>query len=438
MERGYNRYNIGKIIRNSILLLAGAAAAGVLLLALVYRIPVEGRMKDHAWQALEVFEREGFALKLWGEDMGSRLDNFTDALMVQTAVYPSEGNALEKGMAAGRLQKDQATPDPIPDLRNQLERGNGVETEYGRYWHGYLIWLKPLLYLFDYSQIRVLNGIVQVLLSAAVLWGMVRRGRSEFLYPFLVSWLGIAPWILPFSMQNSSIYNLTMFSVAVLLHYYDKIRRNIVCYFLLIGIGTSFFDLLTYPAVSFGIPFLFWMMLEEDDKSFLMTFRKMIVAGAAWGIGYAGFWSIKWLLGDLILHNGVVRDAIESVKIRSVGISEQSRHGYIKVCLRNMKRLMNPAFILAMCSYMAAAALCLIKQKKKEARDAVGRNAGYLLAVCIPFVWYLCTKNHADIHIHFTYRNLWISVLAGLCLLCKTSAGGILRKRQEEQRAAGK
>lgn len=393
-----------------------SAVAGVLLLTLAYMIPVDGRMKEHAWQALGVFEQEGVFPKLWGENMGSRLDNFTDALMIQTAVFEGEGSPLERAIEAERVQTDPYTADPISDLRCQLEENGGYVWEYARYWHGYLVFLKPLLFLFSYTQIRVINGIAEIVLIIALLRAMYRNNLKKYIIPFLIALLSIAPWILPLSMQNSTMFYVAVVGALFLVNRYDMVKKYKYFYFMILGISTAFFDFLTYPAVGIGIPLIFfWILRFQEEKTLTLKeiLTETILAGLHWGIGYAGLWALKWVLGGVVLGADMLRNTMASLEVRSLGETEQATNSYIMVCLRNVKRLLNAAFCSAAFIYVC---YCVSHYRKKFYL-LIKDNIIFVLIACIPFAWYFVTKNHADIHIHFTYRNLWISMFSLLCMV---------------------
>ena len=62
---------------------------------------------------------------------------------------------------------------------------------YGRYWHGYMLTLKPLLSVFNYSQIRVVNAAV---VAALALWLVVllwRRQLKRYILPYGLSLIHI-------------------------------------------------------------------------------------------------------------------------------------------------------------------------------------------------------------------------------------------------------
>lgn len=58
---------------------------------------------------------------------------------------------------------------------------------YARYWHGYLVVLKPLLLLLDYADIRILNMIVQLLLLVWLIVSMIEIDRKKYVLPFIAA-----------------------------------------------------------------------------------------------------------------------------------------------------------------------------------------------------------------------------------------------------------
>ncbi len=51
--------------------------------------------------------------------------------------------------------------------------------QYARYWHGYLLILKPLLYVFDYGDIRQILKMCSLFLSLYIAALLERIGRRE-------------------------------------------------------------------------------------------------------------------------------------------------------------------------------------------------------------------------------------------------------------------
>ena len=133
------------MIRNDILLLAGGVVAGLLLLLLVYCIPVSP-MKVHIRQSLPMLEKEFSDSELLEGYPGSLTGSFTDCLMLENAIYTSdEHTTLEQILRMYRGESGTgdgwAPGNSLADYAWDARQPR--EVEYARYWHGYLVVLKP-------------------------------------------------------------------------------------------------------------------------------------------------------------------------------------------------------------------------------------------------------------------------------------------------------
>ena len=89
---------------------------------------------------------------------------------------------------------------------------NGAEVErisiYPRYWHGYQVILKPLLFMTDYLGFRSINQIVLLTLSALILAAMYKFGQRKIMIPFLLTLLFLRPKAIAFSLQYLSLIHI--------------------------------------------------------------------------------------------------------------------------------------------------------------------------------------------------------------------------------------
>lgn len=398
-----------------ILLLIFAAGAGLGLLYVVFLLPVDAMM-GHAKESSKVLSEEGFYPVKWGEEIGSTLDNFTDALMIQNAVHPVSEHVLQDAL---RVNHMQYTGDmrPVTDLEVYVSGAEGgVPSEYARYWHGYLIFLKPLLLVMSYAQIRILNLLLQIFLFVFLLWSMKKAGLGVYVLPFVVAWLGIAPWVLPYSMQFSSMYYFSVGGSILLLRYYDKIMKYKYLYFMVLGICTAYFDYLTWPVITLGLPLTFFALMEKSDlKTTLVRLSGLCMN---WAIGYAGMWGLKWVLGEMILQDGTLSKAIGAARYRASNDADGIEVSLVMMWKEVIRRIFNPAFLVA-CAAYGAYLLLRITRKFREGKEQIriARGIPFLLIACLPLVWYAFTRNHSYIHLSLVYRGLWISAFAGLCAI---------------------
>lgn len=413
------RKSFGKAGLKCFVCLLLSVLAGILLMTCVYILPT-GRMLTQADRSLPIFENEGTSFCWAPEEKSARLDGYTDAIMMQIAVYIRDADPLKAAMQNDRMEFTEGKLDPAGSLKQYVYGDrSGYVVDYARYWHGYLLFLKPLLLFFSLSDIRMMNAALQLILAAGVLLLAFRKRGLRLALPMGLALLVLNPVSTALSMQFSSIYYLTLLGLLIMLltESWDRSWGYLV--FLFLGIGTAFFDFLTYPACAVGTCLaLQALMSRADGKTRLL---KTVGSGAAWAFGYGGMWSGKWLAASLITGNSVMRDAVEQAQYRSGGEVTAAEGGvsatFGAVLGRNLGVLANPAAAILVLALLGMLVWLLAT---KRCRFALERASLPSLAVAfaVPLVWYFLLRNHSLVHCWMTYRNLSAAVFAlsgGLC-----------------------
>ena len=413
------RKSFGKAGLKCFVCLLLSILAGILLMTCVYILPT-GRMLTQADRSLPIFENEGTSFCWAPEEKSARLDGFTDAIMMQIAVYIRDADPLKAAMQNDRMEFTEGKLDPAGSLKQYVYGDrSGYVVDYARYWHGYLLFLKPLLLFFSLSDIRMMNAALQLILAAGVLLLAFRKRGLRLALPMGLALLVLNPVSTALSMQFSSIYYLTLLGLLIMLltESWDRSWGYLV--FLFLGIGTAFFDFLTYPACAVGTCLALGARKSRaDGKARLL---KAVGSGAAWAFGYGGMWSGKWLAASLITGNSVMRDAVEQAQYRSGGKVTAAEGGvsatFGAVLGRNLGVLANLAAAVIV---LALLGLLVWLLATKRCRFALERASLLSLAVAfsVPFVWYFLLRNHSLVHCWMTYRNLSAAVFAlsgGLC-----------------------
>ena len=382
---------------------------GILLMTGLYAIPTSW-MKENAKDSAPLFE-EGNNLQYnnWASgQMYTNLADYTDSIMVNTAMARPTGSALQNAMLnAHVVYRNTEAPR---NLVRYVSGDDGYEYEtYARYWHGYLLYLIPGLCLMDLGQIRIVMLFFQFFAALIFLWELGKRNRLLMLL-FGVVILFINPVTTALSIGEANVYCVMMLTSLVVLRAGKKLTKKGLCIlFLAGGICTAFFDLLTYPVVAFAIPLLILLGLKTEKlKKGLLD---IVCYGLSWGMGYAGMWGGKWIAGSLITGKDVIRDAAETIQFRmngewGEGTNYRNAMGMIWRAVYS-----KPMFILLL---IFLAILCYFIIRKGY-RFEVGRTTvNSLIPVgivgLIPFVWYLVAMNHTYIHPDVTYRELAITI----------------------------
>ena len=156
---------------------AGTLAILFVLLLAAYALPGE-RVRQHVYDSARTIQNEG----LYPEYLGFKLfqmDNYTDTLMLFEAASADELPPLQAMMTntAYNVDNFETLADDLAwyiekDWSTGAQRTDAPALEpfsYAQYWHGYLIWLRPLLLLMPYTGVRIVQYIVLFALLAVVL-----------------------------------------------------------------------------------------------------------------------------------------------------------------------------------------------------------------------------------------------------------------------------
>jgi hypothetical protein len=377
---------------------------GLLAMLIIYKLP-NGKVRKHVAESINTFKNEGTYPKLDDGFVISRLDNFTDSIILGELYYSNDSQStITKAMKVyGHHIRGN---DPVKFLIDAVENGTTDNiSEYTRYWHGYIVIWKVLFAFFNYPQIKMLNYFAQIALVIVVIWLMQKKNLTKFIIPFIISLLLINPMVIHLCLAVSPAFYIIMISLIVVLLFHKTIisKKLYVYLFLVIGMLTSYFDFLTYPIATLGMPLLFLLLLDKSDK-----YKKIVVCTLAWGFGYAGMWVSKWIIGSLLLKENLFIDALTSVKERS-GTEDFNRFdGILKnfgVYSDNIYKIIFGALILY---YL----IRVLKRVKKLKLSYVKNIIPFLVIACMPIAWYFLASQHSYIHHWFTCRALMVFFFA--------------------------
>lgn len=215
-------------------------------------------------------------------------------------------------------RKNTEEDEPVEWVKASIEdQEDAPVVSYGRYWHGYLVLLKPLLIFLNYKEIRTLNGILFVIVILLVCMLFAKRKMWGGMIAFGLAVMELFPMTIPCSMQFSSCFYISTLALIGLLWKYEKLEEKnaIFLYFCGVGMFTSYMDFLTYPVVTFGLPMTIVVILAQ--KGILEKLKKIIVYGISWCVGYAGMWGGKWLIGTFVTGSNFLAEAVGMVKLRT-------------------------------------------------------------------------------------------------------------------------
>lgn len=298
-----------------LLLMLGCLAAMVILevssLYLAYQLPTDV-MTRHLSSGVFIYESESAEFEYAEGYKSSIHDNLTDAIMLAEVIYPTDHSLQDALLVPHHLLESHATP--LESLLGLVRDGVGdtaFVSNYPRYWHGYLIFLKVFFLFFDFADLRIMNQMVQLILIFVIIVLMFRRGIGRYLPGYIAMILFWNPATMGVCLQYTDCLIISLAAVILILQkssFLEAKKERTIIFFCLIGCLTSFLDFLTYPIVTLGVPLLFFLLISDT-----WTPWRSICSAVSWCVGYVGNWAAKWILASLLTDEDVIADALAHI-----------------------------------------------------------------------------------------------------------------------------
>ena len=400
---------------------------GTVLMILVYLIPTNN-IDNHVRNSAELFEKEGSYPSFSLPYCNSLRDNFTDAWMLLEASYYDEDNSNHIVSSMTNYRYGIEDLDPVTTIIEHYKNNKDFDGKvlYGRYWNGYLTFLKPLLYLFDYSTIRYINIGFQIILFIVIVFLLYEKGLEIYVPPYILTIFMAMPFAVVLNLQLTNCYTVFNIGILTLLMTKDRLEDKIYYIFLCLGIVTAFIDLLSYPLVTFGIPAVIYFTLAKIDgiKASCLKFLKI---GFSWCLGYGGMWISKWIVGSIISGENLILDGFNQFLYRTGSSFEKTGSSetftIIQTIYKNLKYFLLTPITLIIGSFVVVMIVLIIKnivKGKIEFRKIISISGPYLFLMIIPFIWYILVRNHSAIHAYgLSNKELLITTMSITFLLTR-------------------
>ena len=384
-------------------------------MTLVYCIPTSW-IQGNVEKSIEVLEGEGEYPMYFFYRHSAIIDIHTDKLMYESLIQNR-------------------------DYYNPIQAAMSIN-QYPRYWHGYQVLLRPLTVVFQVQELRYLGMLTFHLLFFWSAWLMAKKTKPLYAMFYVLTVASGYVVFLPVCFQFLTTFLVLFVSLIVLLRRYDKNKPlpavKWMLYFFVVGMVENFFDFLTYPILTLGIPLvlLLWLRVRDEQADFRGNFWFMFKASLSWFFGYALTWISKWLLSAAILGVRYFWRTMSVVQYRLEG-SEEEPLDRIGTIQRNLKAWLNvqDGGVISwskIALVILIVAVVLIIWRKLRDWKTVGAYLPILFVAAYPYIWYLVMSNHSQIHYWYTYRAQLVALFAGLVFLA-----AILRERKPEEKAEG-
>lgn len=389
----------------------------VLLIVLTAKIPQSSIQVNSQKSATYLYEEEDLFHELIKGQKMTKLDNYADSILLNI-VYSLDGQKpLESALLASYYKEEWQNADEAYFL---ITTKNLTPNQpYTRYWHGGMVFLKPLLMIMDIRGIRILNVGMMILLIGWLGVLLIKREQKLLLGAFLIGLMVTGTFIVPLCLEYISTFLVMLTTCIAVLYMAEKETEKFLPLFLIAGMLTAFFDFLTTETLTLTMPLVLLLIIRRKRgllKDFKSGFWLSVQSGMLWGIGYTLTWAAKWGISAVVLKINVFIDVLTHVEERTVGeIAKSTLEQYGGAVFRNIAMLIPFNFaksyfgvvllVLGVC-FILFCIWFLYRKKQQE----IWLMQLLLLIGMIPYIRYIIMSNHAYLHYFFTYRAQLVTV----------------------------
>lgn len=362
-------------------------------------------IKRHIAESAPVIAAEGLYPKLLNDMEQYRLDNFTDALMMNQIYNIDRKHPVKAAMKMVR-SSEQGRDWDQPGLLVRRVNGETLEEQhYSRYWHGGSFLYRLFFMLMDYATLRYVLFLVSSVLL--LLLACVYYQKAGWLKTLALSMAFLLTYgfVTQFSMQFFPVLALTV--IGSLLVIKRESSKDLGMLFFILGSLTCYYDLLTTPLLTLGIPLAVLLSLKSNDIFlFKVGFVKSIQLILLWGLGFALTFGAKWALASLVLGQNIFADAYE-VSLYRMETEDFTRWDAVTQNLGMINWWLVGLVAVVMLVFS------MIKYRSFNYKKAIL----FLIIALMPYVWYFILSNHSYLHWWFTFRLQAVTVSCLMLML---------------------
>lgn len=328
-----------------------------------------------------------------------QIDNFTDALIMNQVYSIDRKHPWESAMKMVRAEESGQGWNQTGLLLRLVNGEHLKEQPYARYWHGNTFLFRPFFMFMDFNLIRLWLFAISTLLVVALVCVYFREAGLLKTLALAFGFVATCGFVTQFSMQFFPILAITVITSLIVIKRGGSNDHGVL--FFIVGSLACFFDLLTTPLLTLGVPLAIMLSLNRQEP-FQIKDRllEIIKLAFVWGLGFGLTFVTKWGLATLVSGYNVFTDAIDTGLYR-LGADDFTRWDAVS---QNFKMLNLPMIVTAILSVMI---LMVVGQHKFNWKKAIL----FLLVGLAPYLWYLVLSNHSYVHWWFTYRLQAITVM---------------------------
>lgn len=353
-------------------------------------------------------------------------DNYADVILLNVLWNIKSDDAFVSSLDTKYYDGDDGVTDRGENygLFSAVFEDTPPNTDYSRYWHGSVIFIRPLMLLGDVRVVKLAGIIFALLFLIIDCIMLIKRGQKFGAAALVISFLAVQMYNIRLSLE----YMPTVLICLGMLPFFVSLEKrgdvplsvlSVIC-----GTMTAFFDFLTTETLTILIPLIIIMMTRKNEGRFEGFKRELVTSakcGVSWGGAYLCTFLVKWTAASIVTGENKFIAAIFSAEVRVNGEAEELSPvmQMILAPLANISAMfggyerVSPANIIAGLFITAAISAGIFFIFRRGEKGS-GKGFARLMLVLgfVPYLRYIVLNNHSYLHEFFTYRAQAASVLA--------------------------
>ena len=334
-----------------------------------------------------------------------RMDQYSDALILNQAYCLSKQKPLWSVMMVPSVGDENNKTEWLKEATSGVTEPVNI---YPRYWHGSTFFTRwVMLFCGRYANMQLFLFYTSSIALFLLFFMLIRRKKVDLAICLFVSMLLLKSYLTQFSIHLYSVFFISIIATIVSLFITSQKRLRWV--FFIVGSLTAYFDLMTTPLLTLGVPLLVVLSDKKNQAGNLWTIIKEIIFIALlWGLGYAATWGFKWVLATWLTDTNVIADALSTSKYRINGDVSGETAGTSSITVwdslyANLSKC--PLGLILAIVILLVVTVCFAFNKNGFKMGVV-----YLFVSLFPILYFMAIANQTYVHCWFTYRALIITV----------------------------
>lgn len=398
-------------------------AALWVLLILTSLIP-NGKIRTNMFGSAEQYN--GAAPFYQSAGRNTVTDNYADVILLNVLWNIKSDDAFVSSLDTKHYDGDDGVTDRGENygLFSAVFEDTPPNTDYSRYWHGSVIFIRPLMLLGDVRVVKLAGIIFALLFLIIDCIMLIKRGQKFGAAALVISFAAVQMYNIRLSLEYmpTVLICLGMLPFFVCLEKRGDVPLSVLS--VICGTMTAFFDFLTTETLTILIPLIIIMMTRKNEGRFEGFKRELVTSakcGVSWACAYLCTFLVKWTAASIVTGENKFIAAIFSAEVRVNGEAEELSPvmQMIFAPLANISAMfggyerVSPANIIAglFITVAISAGIFFIFRRGEKGS---GKGFVWLMLVLglVPYLRYIVLNNHSYLHEFFTYRAQAASVLA--------------------------